>query len=181
MNSKKLKDTKTEANLQAAFAGESMARNKYDYYASRAKKDGYEQIAMFFSETANNEKEHAKIWFKLLHDGIPPTEVNLQDGIDGENYEHTEMYAQFEREAREEGFNDIADLFKGVAHIEFTHEQRYKRLLESVKNKTVFSRPVAITWVCRNCAHPHIGKTPPSICPVCVHPQSFFEQVQENY
>ena len=181
MSSKKLKGTKTEANLQAAFAGESQARNKYDYYASKAKQDGYEQIAAFFTETALNEKEHAKIWFKLLHDGIPNTETNLLDAADGENFEHTKMYAQFEKEAREEGFEDIANLFKGVGHIELTHEQRYRKLLSEIKNKTVFNKPIDITWICRNCAHPHHGKTPPKLCPICNHPQSFFEQKQNNY
>jgi len=179
--SKKLNGTKTEKNLSSAFAGESMARNKYDYYASRAKKDGYEQIAAFFTETALNEKEHAKIWFKLLHDGVPQTLQNLQDGIDGENYEHTQMYAQFEKEARAEGFNEIADLFKGVGAIEKTHEERYKKLLAAVKTGSVFNKTKSITWVCRNCAHPHSGKTPPNVCPICVHAKSFFEQKQENY
>ena len=179
--SKKLQDSQTFKNLQAAFAGESMARNKYDYYASKAKQDGYEQIAAFFTETALNEKEHAKIWFKKMHDGVPKTEENLLDAIAGEHYEHSIMYFDFAKTAHEEGFKDIAILFEGVGKIELTHELRYKALLESIKNGTVFKKDTPITWVCRNCAHPHVGKEPPKMCPICVHAQSFFEQKQENY
>ena len=178
---KKLIGTKTEQNLHAAFAGESMARNKYDFFAAKAKKDGYEQIAAFFSETAHNEKEHAKIWFKLLHDGMPDTATNLVLGIEGENFEHTQMYAQFAREAKEEGFNDIAILFEGVGKIEATHEARYKKLLEALKTGTVFKKAAPVSWVCRNCAHPYEGKDAPKMCPICDHPQSFFEMKQENY
>lgn len=178
---KKLQGTKTEKNLQTAFAGECMARTKYDYYASKAQKDGYQQIAAFFEETALNEKEHAKIWFKLLHNGIPETAKNLQDGIDGENYEWVDMYARFEKEAREEGLNDIADLFKGVGAVEKTHEQRYQKLLNSLNGGSVFKKDAEIVWVCRNCGHEHKGKTAPAACPVCNHPQSFFEEKQRNY
>lgn len=176
-----LKGTKTEANLQAAFAGESMARNKYTYYASKAKKDGYVQIAALFEETAANEKEHAKMWFKLLHDGIGTTEENLKDAADGENYEWTDMYAAFAREAREEGFDKIADLFEGVAAIEKEHEERYRKLLDNVTKETVFSKDGDVIWQCANCGHICVGKKAPQVCPVCAHPQSYFQVKAENY
>ncbi len=176
-----LKGTKTEANLLAAFAGESQARNKYTYYASKAKKDGFEQIAAIFTETAENEKEHAKIWFKLLHDGVPSTAENLLDAAAGENYEWTEMYAQFAREAREEGFDHIADLFEGVGKIEKEHEERYRKLLSNVENGLVFSKDGDVIWQCRNCGHIHIGQKAPEVCPVCAHPQAYFCVKAENY
>ena len=170
-----LKGTKTEANLQAAFAGESMARNKYTYYASKAKKDGYIQISKLFEETANNEKEHAKIWFKLLNGGeVPPTETNLLDAAQGENYEWTDMYAGFAKVAREEGFDDIARLFEEVAEIEKMHEDRYRQLLKNVKEGLVFSRDEDMMWECSNCGHIVIGKKAPEVCPVCNHEQSYF-------
>ncbi len=177
-----LKGTKTEANLMAAFAGESQARNKYTYYASKAKKEGYEQIAEIFEETARNEKEHAKLWFKLLHGGeVPSTEENLKDAATGENYEWTDMYADFAKVAKEEGFNDIARLFEGVAAIEKEHEERYKKLLNNIEEEIVFSRDGDTIWKCRNCGHIHIGKKAPEICPVCSHPKSFFELRAQNY
>ena len=177
-----LKGTKTEANLQAAFAGESQARNKYSYYASKAKKDGYEQIAALFEETASNEKEHAKIWFKLLHGGsIPSTIENLKDAAAGENYEWTDMYAGFAKEAREEGFDDIATLFEEVAKIEREHEERYLKLLANIEGGIVFSRDGEMIWKCRNCGHIVVGKNAPDVCPVCAHPQSYFEIKAENY
>lgn len=176
-----LKGTKTEANLLAAFAGESQARNKYTYYASKAKKDGFEQIAAIFTETAENEKEHAKIWFKLLHDGVPSTAENLLDAAAGENYEWTEMYAQFAREAREEGFDHIAGLFEGVGKIEKEHEERYRKLLSNVENGLVFSKDGDVIWQCRNCGHIHIGQKAPEVCPVCAHPQAYFCVKAENY
>ena len=177
-----LKGTKTEANLLSAFAGESMARNKYDYYASKARKDGYVQIAELFEETARNEKEHAKMWFKLLHDnGIPSTEVNLKDAANGENYEWTDMYATFAKEADEEGFTDIAQLFRGVAGVEKEHEERYLKLLSNVKDGIVFSRDQDMLWHCGNCGHIVIGKKAPEVCPVCAHPQSYFRIKAENY
>ncbi|MDE6149593.1 MAG: rubrerythrin family protein [Ruminococcus sp.] len=176
-----LKGTKTEANLMAAFAGESQARNKYTYYASKAKKDGYVQIAALFEETANNEKEHAKIWFKLLHDGIPSTEENLKDAAEGENYEWTDMYAGFAKTAREEGFDKIADLFEGVAAIEKEHEERYRKLLANIEGDLVFSKDGDVIWECRNCGHIVIGKKAPDVCPVCAHPQSYFQVKAENY
>ncbi len=176
-----LKGTRTEANLMAAFAGESQARNKYTYYASKAKKDGYVQIAQLFEETAANEKEHAKIWFKLLHDGIPSTVENLKDAAAGENYEWTDMYAGFAKEAREEGFDYIAELFEGVAKIEKEHEERYRKLLANIENGTVFSKEGDIVWICKNCGHIHFGKTAPELCPVCSHPQAYFEQKATNY
>ena len=176
-----LKGSKTEKNLEAAFAGESMARNKYSYYASKAKKDGYVQIAAIFEETAANEKEHAKLWFKLLHDGIAGTEINLADAADGENYEWTDMYPTFAKEAREEGFDYIADLFEGVAKIEKEHEERYKKLLENVKGGLVFSRDEEMIWQCNNCGHICIGKQAPEVCPVCAHPQAYFQIKSENY
>ncbi|MBS4960649.1 MAG: rubrerythrin family protein [Clostridiales bacterium] len=176
-----LKGSKTEANLKAAFAGESEARNKYTYYASKAKKDGYVQIANLFEMTANNEKEHAKIWFKLLKDGIGSTAENLKDAAYGENYEWTEMYPTFAKEAREEGFEEIARLFEGVAEIEKEHEKRYKKLLENIEGGIVFSRDGDTIWECSNCGHIHIGKTAPMICPICAHPQSYFMVRAENY
>lgn len=175
-----LKGSKTEQNLMAAFAGESQARNKYDYYASKAKKDGYEQIAAIFQETALNEKEHAKMWFKLFH-GINSTIDNLVDAAAGENYEWTEMYEQFAQVADEEGFHEIAQKFRGVAAIEKAHEERYRKLAENIKNGEVFVKMDENVWVCRNCGHIHVGKTAPEVCPVCAHPQSYFELRKENY
>lgn len=176
-----LKGSKTEANLMAAFAGESQAYTKYGYYASKAKKDGYVQIGEIFSETAANEKEHAKLWFKLLHDGIPTTTANLLDAAQGENYEWTDMYATFAKEAREEGFDHIAFLFDEVGKIEKEHEERYRKLLANVEGGIVFSRDGDTIWKCANCGHIHIGKTAPEICPVCAHPQAYFEIKAENY
>ena len=177
-----LKGSKTEANLMAAFAGESQARNKYTYYASKARKEGYEQIAAIFEETANNEKEHAKMWFKELHGGdIPTTAENLLDAAEGENYEWTDMYAEFAKVAHEEGFERIAFLFEGVAAIEKEHEERYRKLLKNVEDKLVFSKDGEAIWICRNCGHVVVGKEAPKVCPVCAHPQSFFELKKENY
>ena len=176
-----LKGTKTEGNLQTAFAGESMARNKYTYFASKAKKDGYVQIANIFEETAANEKEHAKMWFKLLKGGIGTTAENLADAAAGENYEWTDMYATFAKEAREEGFDEIATLFEGVAAIEKEHEERYKKLLENVEKGLVFSKDGDTIWQCSNCGHICIGKQAPEVCPVCAHPQSYFQVKAENY
>ena len=177
-----LKGSRTEANLMAAFAGESQARNKYTYYASQAKKDGYEQIAAIFEETANNEKEHAKMWFKELHGGdIPTTAENLLDAAEGENYEWTDMYAEFAKVAHEEGFERIAYLFEGVAAIEKEHEERYRKLLKNVEDKLVFSKDGEAIWICRNCGHIVVGKEAPKVCPVCSHPQSFFALRKENY
>ena len=176
-----LKGSKTEANLMTAFAGESQARNKYTYYASKAKKDGYQQIAALFEETANNEKEHAKIWFKLLHGGMPSTIDNLKDAADGENYEWTDMYAGFAKTAKEEGFDDIALLFEMVGEIEKAHEERYRKLLANIENGVVFSKDGDKIWECRNCGHIVIGKEAPEICPVCAHPQSYFQVKAENY
>ncbi len=179
---KELKGSKTEQNLWAAFAGESQARNKYTYYASKAKKDGYVQIAKIFEETANNEKEHAKIWFKLLHDGnIPSTTENLVDAANGENYEWTDMYAGFAKEAREEGFEKIALLFEMVGKIEKEHEERYRKLLANIENGLVFSRDGDMIWECSNCGHIVIGKKAPEICPVCSHAQSYFQLRAQNY
>ncbi len=177
-----LKGSKTEKNLREAFAGESQARNKYTYYASKAKKDGYEQIAAIFEETAINEKEHAKIWFKLLHDGeIPSTEENLADAASGENYEWTDMYDSFAKTAKEEGFDRIAYLFEAVGKIEKEHEERFKKLLDNVENGLVFSKDGDKIWKCRNCGHIVIGKSAPEICPVCSHPKAYFEIKAENY
>ena len=177
-----LKGSKTEANLMAAFAGESQARNKYSYYASKAKKDGYEQIAAIFEETANNEKEHAKIWFKLLHGGnVPDTLTNLKDAASGENYEWTEMYKEFAITAKEEGFDDIADLFNMVAEIEKHHEERYLKLVDNINNNLVFEREGEKVWICRNCGHITYSSNAPEVCPVCAHPQSFMELKAENY
>ena len=172
---KPLKGTKTEANLQEAFAGESMARNKYSYYASKAKKEGFEQIAAFFEETANNEKEHAKLWFKLLHDGIPDTAQNLFDAAEGENYEHTDMYARMASDARKEGFDDVARLFEMVGAIESHHEARYRALLKNLKEGKTFKKEEVVTWECRNCGHHYKGEKCLEMCPVCAHPISFFE------
>ena len=176
-----LKGSKTEANLMTAFAGESQARNKYTYYASKAKKDGYVQIAALFEETANNEKEHAKIWFKLLHGGIGDTIDNLKDAAAGENYEWTDMYAGFAKTAREEGFDHIADLFEGVAKIEKEHEERYLKLVKNLEEGLVFSRDGDVIWQCANCGHIVIGKKAPEVCPVCAHPQAYFAIKAENY
>ena len=176
-----IKGTKTEANLQAAFAGESMARNKYTYYASKAKKDGLEQVSAIFLETADNEKEHAKIWFKLLHDGMPGTTDNLKDAADGENYEWTDMYVSFAKDARAEGFEEIAVLFEEVGKIEKEHEERYRTLLENIDKGEVFQKNDIVIWKCRNCGHIHVGSKAPDICPVCSHPQSYFEVKAENY
>ncbi|MBO4965531.1 MAG: rubrerythrin family protein [Muribaculaceae bacterium] len=179
---KELKGTKTEKNLQEAFAGESMARNKYSYYASKAKKDGYEQIAALFEETANNEKEHAKLWFKYLMGGdIPDTEANLLDAANGENFEWTDMYKRMAEEAEEEGFTEIAAKFRMVGNIESHHEERYRRLLANIEEGIVFSRDGETIWICRNCGHIHIGKKAPKICPVCKHPEAFFEIQATNY
>lgn len=178
---KSLKGTKTEKNLLTAFAGESQARNKYTYYASKAKKDGYEQIAAIFDETANNEKEHAKMWFKLLHDGMPSTAQNLLDAANGENYEWTDMYAGFAKTALEEGFKEIAQLFEGVAAIEKEHEARYKKLLSNIEEKHVFEKIGENEWKCRNCGHIHKGKSAPDVCPVCSHPKAYFEIRSDNF
>ncbi len=178
---KNLKGTKTEKNLMAAFSGESEARNKYTYYASKAKKDGYVQIAKIFEETAANEKEHAKIWFKLLKDGIGATDVNLEDAASGENYEWTEMYPTFAKEAREEGFDHIAYLFEEVAKIEKEHEERYRKLLANIEGGLVFSKDNDAIWQCSNCGHIVVGKRAPEVCPVCAHPQAYFEIKAENY
>ena len=178
---KDLKGTKTEANLMAAFVGESQARNKYSYYASKAKKDGYVQIASIFEDTANNEKEHAKIWFKLLHGGIPGTLENLADAAAGENYEWTEMYDQMAKDAREEGFDEIADLFEQVGKIEKEHEERYRKLIENIEGGLVFSRDDDMIWQCSNCGHIVIGKKAPQGCPVCAHPQAYFQIKADNY
>lgn len=179
---KDLKGTKTEANLQTAFAGESQARNKYTYYASKAKKEGYEQIAALFLETANNEKEHAEIWFKLLHgDSIPDTPTNLKDAAAGENYEWTDMYANMAKDAKEEGFDHIAFLFENVAKIEKHHEERYLKLLSNVEGGLVFSRDGDTMWQCSNCGHIVIGKKAPEICPVCSHAKAYFQILAENY
>ena len=177
-----LKGSKTEANLLAAFAGESQAHTKYQYYASKAKKDGYEQIAAIFQETAANEKEHAKIWFKLLHDGgVPGTVENLKDAAAGENYEWTDMYATFAKEAKEEGFDHIAYLFEAVGEIEKEHEARYRKLLANVEGGLVFSRDGDMIWQCSNCGHIHVGKQAPEVCPVCAHPKDYFQLKAENY
>ena len=177
-----LKGSKTEQNLMAAFAGESQARNKYTYFASKAKKDGYEQIAAIFEETALNEKEHAKIWFKELNGGaIPSTVDNLKSAADGENYEWNDMYDEFAKVAREEGFDRIANLFEGVGKIEKEHEERFRKLLDNVENGLVFSKDGDKIWKCRNCGHIVIGKEAPKVCPVCAHPQSYFEIKNENY
>lgn len=177
-----LKGSQTEKNLMEAFAGESQARNKYSFFASKARKDGFEQIAAIFEETANNEKEHAKLWFKELNGGdISSTEENLLAAAEGENYEWTDMYEGFAKTAEEEGFTAIAAKFRAVAAIEKEHEERYRKLLENVKEGLVFSRDGDRVWLCRNCGHIHFGKDAPKVCPVCAHPQSFFELRAENY
>lgn len=177
-----LKGSKTEANLKAAFAGESQARNKYTYFASKAKKEGYEQIAAIFQETADNEKEHAKLWFKLLNGGeIPTTAENLKAAAEGENFEWTDMYEEFAKVAREEGFTKIAYLFEAVGKIEKEHEERYLKLLDKVENGTVFECGEIKIWKCRNCGHIHIGEKAPEVCPVCAHPKAYFEIKAENY
>lgn len=178
-----LKGSKTEKNLQEAFAGESQARNKYSYFASKARKEGYVQIAELFEETAKNEMEHAKIWFKLLQENgeIQDTMANLQDAAEGENYEWTEMYAGFAQTAREEGFTKIAKLFEMVAAIEKHHEERYRKLLANVKDGVVFSRDEDMIWQCSNCGHIVIGKKAPEICPVCAHPKAYFQIAAQNY
>ena len=177
-----LKGSKTEANLWTAFAGESQARNKYSYYASKAKKDGYEQLAAIFEETANNEKEHAKLWFKWLHDGaVPDTKTNLQDAANGENYEWTEMYKEFAETAKEEGFDELARLFEMVAEIEKHHEERYLKLLQNIEDDRVFKKDGDKIWVCRNCGYVYTGKEALEVCPVCAHPQSFMEVKADNY
>ena len=179
---KELKGTKTEKNLLEAFAGESQARNKYSYFASRAKKDGYEQIAALFEETANNEKEHAKLWFKYLEGGaIQDTMTNLKSAAEGENYEWTDMYERMAREAEEEGFTEIAAKMRGVAAIEKHHEERYLQLLKNIEEGVVFTREGDKIWKCRNCGHIVIGKKAPEICPVCAHPKSYFEIAAQNY
>ena len=177
-----LKGSKTEANLLKAFAGESQARNKYTYFASKAKKDGYEQIAAIFEETANNEKEHAKMWYKELHGGeIPSTVDNLKEAADGENYEWTDMYEEFARVAEEEGFKLLANKFRMVGAIEKHHEERFRKLLKNIEDEVVFSKDGDRIWICRNCGHVVVGKNAPKVCPVCAHPQSYFEIKAENY
>ncbi len=176
-----LKGSKTEKNLQEAFAGESMARNKYTFFASKAKKDGYVQISKIFEETAANEKEHAELWYKLLNGGVGTTAENLEIAAQGENYEWTDMYDKFAKEAREEGFDHIADLFEGVAKIEKEHEERYRKLLSNIENGLVFSREGDMVWQCSNCGHIVIGKQAPEVCPVCAHPQAYFQLKAENY
>ena len=177
-----LKGTKTEANLAAAFAGESQARNKYTYYASKAKKDGYEQIAAYFLETAENEKEHAKIWFKLLNGGEVPTTVgNLKDAAEGEHGEWSAMYPEFAEVAKEEGFAEIAALFAAVAKIEKAHEERYIKLLDNIESGKIFARGNKAKWICRNCGHITESGAAPNVCPVCAHPKSYFEIHAENY
>ena len=180
MAGNKYAGTQTEKNLQEAFSGESQARNKYTYFASKARKDGYVQIANIFEETANNEKEHAKIWFKLL-EGIGSTPENLLAAAEGENYEWTDMYATFAKEAKEEGFDHIAFLFEEVAKIEKEHEERYLKLLANVEGGLVFSRDGDMIWQCSNCGHIHVGKQAPEVCPVCAHPKDYFQLKAENY
>ena len=177
-----LKGSRTEKNLLEAFSGESQARNKYTYYASRAKKDGYEQVAAMFTETADNEKEHAKLWFKALHDGaVPDTVANLKDAAAGEHYEWTEMYAEFAKVAKEEGFTEIAAMFEGVAAIEKGHEERYLKLLENIEKGVVFKKDKVCIWKCRNCGHIHVGQEAPMVCPVCKHTQAYFELQAVHY
>ena len=177
-----LKDSKTFENLQTAFAGESQARVKYEFYASQAKKDGYEQIAAFFTETSANEKEHAKLWYKAMHGGkVGPTTENLKLAAEGENYEWTDMYAGFAKTAEEEGFTQLAAQMRGVAAIEKEHEERYLALLKNIEEAQVFSRVGEQVWICRNCGHVHVGPTAPVVCPVCAHPQAYFELRAKNY
>ena len=173
--------TQTEKNLEAAFAGESQARNKYTYFASRAKKDGYEQMAAIFLKTAENEKEHAKMWYKELHNGIGTTAENLLDAANGENYEWTDMYENFAKTADEEGFTELAKKFRLVAAIEKHHEERYRKLLQNIETAQVFERSEVKVWECRNCGHIVVGTKAPDICPTCVHPQSYFEVHEENF
>ena len=180
MKTNKYAGTQTEKNLEAAFAGESQARNKYTYFASVAKKEGYEQMSALFLKTADNEKEHAKLWFKELN-GIGNTLENLESAAEGENYEWTEMYLEFAKTAREEGFEALAKQFEGVAAIEKAHEERYRKLLENIETAQVFAKAGVTVWVCRNCGHIHIGENAPTVCPVCAHPQSYFEVHAENY
>lgn len=175
-------ESKTYANLMAAFAGESQARNKYTYYASAAKKEGYQQIAAIFEETAGNEKEHAELWFKKLHDGVVPDTIsNLKDAAAGENYEWTEMYAEFAKVAKEEGYKDIADMFERVGSVEKEHEERYLKLLQNIETGVVFKRDGVVLWRCRNCGYIHAAAAAPEICPACKHPKSYFEIKSENY
>ena len=177
-----LKGTKTEQNLMTAFAGESQARNKYTYFASKARKEGFEQIAAIFEETAANEKEHAKLWFKELCGGeIPGTAANLEAAADGENFEWTDMYAEFAKTAKEEGFDRLAYLFEAVGKIEKAHEERYRKLLENVKDGKVFIADDVVIWQCTNCGHIHVGKEAPKVCPVCAHPQAYLQRVANNY
>lgn len=177
-----LKGSKTEKNLMTAFAGESQACVKYQYYASQAKKDGYVKIQNIFTETSNNEKEHAKLWFKALHGGkVPTTTENLKDAASGENYEWTDMYATMAKEAREEGFDDIAALFEGVGAIEKHHEARYKAMLEDVEKDAMFKKDTSTVWICLNCGHVHYGDTAPVVCPVCKHPQAYFQELKDHY
>ena len=177
-----LKGSRTEQNLMTAFAGESQARNKYTYYASEAKKAGYTVIADIFEETANNEKEHAKLWFKLLHgDKVPDTATNLLDAADGENYEWTDMYANFAKTAKEEGFDRIAYLFEAVGKIEKEHEERYRAILEKLNAETIFVSEEVQVWICTNCGHVHVGKKAPEMCPVCQHPKSYFQKKANNF
>ena len=179
---KELKGTKTERNLMEAFAGESQARNKYNYFASKARKDGYEQIAAIFEETAHNEKEHAKMWYKFLNGGgISDTMTNLREAAEGENFEWTNMYDRMAAEADEEGFSEIADRFRAVAAIERHHEERYRKLLANIEQGIVFSRDGDTVWVCRNCGHIVVGTQAPDVCPVCAHPQAYFEISAQNY
>ena len=177
-----LKGSKTEKNLMEAFAGESQARNKYTYFASKAKKEGYEQIAAIFQETADNEKEHAKLWFKLLCGGdIPTTAQNLADAAAGENFEWTDMYDRMAKEAKEEGFDHIAFLFEEVGKIEKRHEERYMKLIGNIEDDLVFKKGEETVWICRNCGYVYVGDEAPKVCPVCAHPQSYFEELKENY
>ena len=176
------KGSRTEANLMAAFAGESQARNKYTFYASKARKEGYEQIAAIFEETANNEKEHAKLWFKYLKGGeIGPTSTNLEDAAAGENYEWTSMYKEFAEEAEKEGFTEIAGTMRLIAEVEKSHEDRYRKLIQNMKKDIVFKADEETVWVCRNCGYIHVGKNAPEQCPACKHPQSYFERKASNY
>lgn len=177
----KLEGTNTEKNLKLSFAGESQAAIKYLFYAAKARKDGYEQIANIFDETSHNELEHAKIWFKLLHNGMPSTSENLVDAYGGENYEWTDMYDEYARVARSEGFENIAKLFEGVARIESDHEQRFKKLLSNIEDSKVFIKPHEVMWQCLNCGHLHVGPQAPKVCPVCSHPQAYFRVLKEEY
>ena len=181
MSQNKYAGTQTEKNLLEAFAGESMARNKYTYFASKAKKEGFEQIAAIFQQTADNEKEHAKMWYKELHNGIGTTAENLLDAANGENYEWTDMYENFAKTADEEGFTELAKKFRLVAAIEKRHEERYRALLKNVEQEEVFKKSSVKVWECRNCGHIVVGEKAPEICPVCAHPQAFFEVMADNY